>query len=133
VIAEYRIAARDGAVPTATLSGGNLQKLLLARAVLQATAADRSVLVAVNPTNGLDVATTLFVHGRLVDLQQRGRGLLLISEDLDELTSLCDRILVMRRGRIVGEITRGAYDLYAIGALMTGAGPAAVQTASGPR
>ncbi len=123
VIVEYRIVARDGAVPTATLSGGNIQKLLIARAMIQAAATDRSVLVAVNPTRGLDLVTTSFVHARLLDLRQRGCGVLLISEDLDELTSLCDRLLVIHRGRIVGEVPRREYDVYRIGALMTGAEP----------
>ncbi len=132
-IAEYRIPARDGTVPTATLSGGNIQKLLVARAMLQATAHDRAVLVAVNPTRGLDVATTAFVHSRLLELRRAGRGVLLISEDLDELMALCDRILVIYRGRLVGEVHRGAYDIYRIGALMAGAGVEVAPTAGTPR
>jgi len=128
VIEEYRIAARDGTVPTAALSGGNFQKVLVARALLQVTSADRAVLVAVNPTRGLDFATTAFVHGRLLELPRSGRAVFLISEDLDELTALCDRILIMHRGRLVGEDHRGRYDLYRMGALMAGAGADAGHT-----
>lgn len=120
-IAEYRIAARDGTVPTATLSGGNIQKVLMARAMLQATAAGRAALVAANPARGLDIAATLAVHHRLLDLRASGRALLLVSEDLDELMELCDRILILHRGRLVGEVPRGRFDAYEMGALMIGA------------
>jgi simple sugar transport system ATP-binding protein len=119
-IAEYAIAAPNGRVPTATLSGGNIQKVLVARALLQARAAERTALIAANPTRGLDVATAARVHRQLLSLRGEGRGVLLISEDLDELIALCDVILVLHRGRIVGDLPRARFDAYALGRMMTG-------------
>ncbi len=121
VIAEYGVAAPNGSVPTATLSGGNIQKVLVARALLQAAASEQSVLVAANPTRGLDVAASAGVHHRMLTLRGEGRAVLLISEDLDELMALCDRILVLHRGRIAGALPRGRFDAYALGAMMAGA------------
>lgn len=121
IIDQYRVSAASEWVPSAHLSGGNIQKLLVARAVLLAEAIDGAVLVAMNPTRGLDVATAAFVHSRLQQLRATGRGVLLISEDLDELMALCDRLLVLYQGRLAGEFRRGDYDAYRIGALMAGA------------
>ena len=119
-IAEYAIAAPSGRVPTATLSGGNVQKVLVARALLQARAAERTLLIAVNPTRGLDVAMTERVHRELRSLRDERRGVLLISEDLDELMALCDIILVLHRGGIVGDLPRTRFDVHALGRMMTG-------------
>lgn len=121
IIGQYRVSAASEWVPSAYLSGGNIQKLLVARAVHLAEAIDGAVLVAMNPTRGLDVATAAFVHSRLQQLRATGRGVLLISEDLDELMALCDRLLVLYQGRLAGECRRGDYDAYRIGALMAGA------------
>jgi simple sugar transport system ATP-binding protein len=76
--------------------------------------------VAANPTRGLDVRATEFVRRQLLDFARRGGAVLLVSEDLDELLQLCDRIIVMYRGRIVGDLPRSAFDPYRIGALMAG-------------
>jgi general nucleoside transport system ATP-binding protein len=119
-ISEYAIAAPSGRVPTAALSGGNVQKVLVARALLQARAAGRTVLIAVNPTRGLDVATAARVHRELRALRDERRGVLVISEDLDELMALCDVILVLHRGRIVGDLPRTRFDVHALGRMMTG-------------
>jgi simple sugar transport system ATP-binding protein len=81
------------------LSGGNQQKVVLAREI----ARDPSVLLAAQPTRGLDVGAIEFVHRRLVEARDRGKAVLLISLELDEILSLSDRILVMYEGRIVAE------------------------------
>ncbi len=119
-IAEYRIAAGGGTAAAATLSGGNIQKLLVARAVELARARSRSLLLAMNPVRGLDLATTGLVHDRLAELRAEGHGVLLVSEDLDELMELCDRIAVIHRGRLAAVFERPEFDAYRIGAAMTG-------------
>jgi simple sugar transport system ATP-binding protein len=78
-------------------------------------------LLAVHPTRGLDVGATEVVHRRLLEQRNQGVGILLISEDLDELLSLSDRILVMYEGQIMGEVRDG--DLTLIGQLMAGVQP----------
>lgn len=119
-IEEYAVAAPNEAIPTAQLSGGNIQKVLVARAM--AIAEDGSAaLVAMNPTRGLDIGTTRFVQQRLLDVRHAGGAVLLVSEDLDELTQLSDRIVVMYRGRVSEPFGRGDFDRYHIGAAMAGA------------
>ena len=90
------------------LSGGNQQKVVLAREIDR----DPKVLIAAQPTRGLDVGAIEFVHRRLVEERDEGRGILLVSLELEEILSLSDRILVMYEGEIVGEYppttTRGA-------------------------
>jgi simple sugar transport system ATP-binding protein len=106
---------------TGTLSGGNLQKALLARAL----AFDPVVLVAAQPTRGLDLAARDFVHERFLELRGRGRAVLVISEDLEELFALSDRIVVMYEGRLVGDVAVGETSIAEIGLLMTGGRQAA--------
>jgi simple sugar transport system ATP-binding protein len=98
------------------LSGGNLQKLILARE----TSANPKFMVAVHPTRGLDVGATESVHKLLIEQRDVGAALLLISEDLDELLALSDRIAVMYEGRIVGEMPAEGADINRIGLLMAG-------------
>jgi simple sugar transport system ATP-binding protein len=83
------------------LSGGNQQKVVVAREVER----DPRVLLAAQPTRGLDVGAIEFVHRRLVEERDQGRAILLVSLELDEILSLSDRILVMYEGEIVGEYT----------------------------
>ena len=99
------------------LSGGNQQKVVLAREI------DRNpkVLIAAQPTRGLDVGAIEFVHRRLVEERDEGRGVLLVSLELDEILSLADRILVIFEGRIVGEFPPGVSE-EALGVAMTGGG-----------
>ena len=101
---------------TGTLSGGNLQKALLARAL----AFDPLVLVAAQPTRGLDVAARDFIHTQFLDLRGRGRAVLVISEDLEELFAVSDRIVVMYEGRVVGDVAVDETSIAEIGLLMTG-------------
>ncbi len=83
----------------AALSGGNQQKVVLAREVER----DPKVLVAAQPTRGLDVGAIEFVHRRLIEERDEGRAILLVSFELEEILSLSDRILVVYEGQIVGE------------------------------
>jgi simple sugar transport system ATP-binding protein len=124
-IADYGIQARDAAARAVELSGGNIQKILVARAMALAGLTRAVALVATNPTRGLDVRATAFVRGRLLAFARAGGGVLLISEDLDELLQLCDRIVVMYRGAVMADVPRAAFDAYRIGALMAGTRSAA--------
>lgn len=102
--------------PIKNLSGGNIQKLVLARELGRSP----QILLAAQPTRGVDIGASEYIHRRLLAEREKGTAILLISEDLDELLALSDRILVMYEGRIVGEIARGAFDVRQIGALMAG-------------
>jgi simple sugar transport system ATP-binding protein len=120
-IDEYAVRTPGEDAAAATLSGGNIQKILVARALGLAKLTGGPGLVVMSPTRGLDVRATEFVRGRILDFARDGGGVLMISEDLDELLQICDRILVMFRGTVVGAFDRQAFDPYRIGALMAGA------------
>lgn len=116
LIDEYQIRTPGPEEVAANLSGGNIQRLMLARAFSHPC----RLLIAHNPTRGLDVPATEFVYAKFEGLRQQGTAILLLSEDLDELFLLCDRIAVLYRGRIVGTVPREAFDRYKIGRLMSG-------------
>ncbi len=118
LLADYQVRAPHRAVPAKTLSGGNLQKLLLARAL----ARDPVLLIAHQPTRGLDVAATEEIHSRLLELRDRGVAVLLISEDLDEVLALSDRIAVLYEGRLTGMIPAEEARVEELGLLMAGVG-----------
>jgi len=99
-----------------TLSGGNLQRLILARELSR----DRRLLIANQPTRGLDVGATEFIRGKLMEQKGKGTAILLISDDLDEIMSTSDRIGVMYEGRIVGMIPIAKARIKEIGLLMAG-------------
>jgi ABC-type uncharacterized transport system ATPase subunit len=99
-----------------SLSGGNAQKIILAREIDD----DAGLIVAAQPTRGLDVGATAFVWSALRDARDAGRGVLLISSDLDELFDVCDRVVVMSAGRIAGTFLP-PYDIAAVGAAMMAA------------
>jgi simple sugar transport system ATP-binding protein len=111
---EIRGAGLDA--PVATLSGGNLQKLVLARELT----ADPAFLVAAQPTRGLDVGAAESVRRLLLAQREAGRGLLLISDDLDELCGLADRIAVIHGGRINATFSAQEFDVHEIGLCMAG-------------
>lgn len=115
-LADYDIRPRTPEAPALSLSGGNLQKVVLARAL----SASPRIIVAGEPTRGLDIGATDYVRGKLVDSARRGIAVLLFSSDLDELLELCHRMIIMFRGRIVGELTYEQFDLQHIGLLMAG-------------
>jgi ABC-type uncharacterized transport system ATPase subunit len=112
---------RGGGPPTlaASLSGGNQQKVVVAREVSR----NPRVLLAAQPTRGLDVGAIEFVHRRLVQERDNGRAILLVSFELDEILSLSDRILVLYEGQIVGEYTPDVSE-EELGIAMTGGRPA---------
>ena len=121
--AEQQIMAFDIRCPgpmvrAGTLSGGNLQKALLAREL----AFDPKVLIAAQPTRGLDIGAARFVHEKFLALRQKGCALMVISEDLEELLVLSDRIAVMYEGRIAGTLAAKDASIASLGLLMTGAG-----------
>ena len=100
----------------ATLSGGNVQRAVLARELSEAV----SVLIAANPVFGLDFAAVAEIHERILAARNDGAAVLLVSEDLDELLALSDRIVVMFDGRIVHETAIEAADIAVIGPAMAG-------------
>jgi simple sugar transport system ATP-binding protein len=113
----YAISAPTIDAPVRILSGGNLQRLILAREIDSLP----KVLIAVQPTRGLDVGAIEGVHQMLLDMRARGAGVLLISEELEELLALADRILVMYEGRIAASFDAPTRDdVEAIGLHMTG-------------
>ena len=102
--------------PIKNLSGGNIQKLIMARELSRRP----RLLVAAQPTRGVDIGATNYIHQRLLEQRDSGIGILLVSEDLDELRSLSDRIAVMYEGRIVGIVSRGEASVEEIGLMMAG-------------
>ncbi|MDQ6773024.1 MAG: ABC transporter ATP-binding protein [Candidatus Dormibacteraeota bacterium] len=119
LIEEYDIRAGGAQLPASSLSGGNQQKVVVAREL----GGDPGVLVAAQPTRGVDVGSIEFIHRRLVERRDQGHGVLLISSELDEVLSLSDRVVVMYRGRAVAEIdgARAETERERIGLLMAGA------------
>jgi simple sugar transport system ATP-binding protein len=115
LLTEFDVRGGGPQTPAGSLSGGNQQKVVVAREVSR----DPSILVAAQPTRGLDVGAIEFVHRRLVTEQEEGRAILLVSFELDEILSLSDRILVLYEGRIVAEYTRAVSE-EELGIAMTG-------------
>lgn len=115
-IADYGIKARSERSPMSSLSGGNVQRSVLAREL------DGSihVLIAANPVFGLDFAAVRDIHQRLLKVREQGAAVLLISEDLDELLELADRIAVMSEGRLVYEVSADKAERSLLGAYMGG-------------
>jgi general nucleoside transport system ATP-binding protein len=116
LIRRYRIAAPGPSAPARLLSGGNLQKVVLAREF----SGQPRLLLAASPTRGLDVGAIETVHGYLRGAAADGVAVLLLSEDLDEILALADRIVVMYEGRLVGETARAGASVEEIGLLMAG-------------
>ncbi len=114
---DVRIGFTGVETPAGMLSGGNQQKIIIARAL----ASSLRLLVASQPTRGLDVAASQFVYETLRQARARGLGVLLFSLDLDEIFQLADRIAVMFNGKVVGVVPRAQATPEQIGALMTGA------------
>jgi len=113
-ITELDIRPPDGAALVRTLSGGNQQKVVIGRELSRGKLV---AVVAAQPTRGVDLGAVAKIHGRLRAAAAAGAGVLVISADLDELLALCHRIVVMLRGKLVGESTERAQ----LGAMMTGA------------
>ena len=116
---DYDIQAPNVHTQARKLSGGNLQKLILAREL----SSTPRMVVAMQPTRGLDVGAIETVQQLLLDQRAKGCAILLVSEDLDELLSLSDRIAVMYEGHVVGVVCSGDFDITKIGLMMTGTLP----------
>ncbi len=99
-----------------TLSGGNIQKVLLARVLSR----EPRVVIVSQPTRGLDIGATEYVRTELLARREAGAAILLVSEDLDELLTLSDRLVVFYEGRIVGEVRATDADAERLGLLMAG-------------
>ena len=116
LIEAYDVRCQGLGEETRLLSGGNIQKLILARVLDN----DPSIILADQPARGLDVGAIAYVHGRLLEARERGAGILLISEDLDELRDLADRIIVIYRGRLSLPLDAKKATLARIGLMMSG-------------
>jgi ABC-type uncharacterized transport system ATPase subunit len=112
----FGVVRSSSAVPIARLSGGNQQRVAIGRELDGAP----KVLLACQPTRGVDIAGTAFIHQCLLDYVARGGAVLLISEELEELLALADRIVVIFGGRLVGEVGRAAATPHRVGRLMLG-------------
>lgn len=118
IIADYDVKCPSPEARIRLLSGGNMQKLILGRALDP----DPSVILANQPTRGLDVGAVGYVHRKLLEARARGAAILLISEDLEEILALSDRIIVMSKGHLSASSARGERSVAQLGELMAGHG-----------
>lgn len=116
MMAQYQIAARDDEVPVENLSGGNAQKVILAREFLHSS----GLLLANQPTRGLDIGVIEYVYAQLLQKREEGFAILLASEELSDLFNLADRIAVMFKGDIVGVVDPKTTTVEEVGMLMAG-------------
>lgn len=116
LIQEFNVATPNGDVMAKNLSGGNLQKLILARVLSR----NPRLIIAALPTQGLDIGAIEFVRNKLIEAKAKKSGVLLISEDLDEIFSLCDRIAPIYEGRFMGIVSREKARREEVGAMMAG-------------
>jgi simple sugar transport system ATP-binding protein len=112
----FSVKRGSSALPASSLSGGNQQRVAVAREL----DGDPKLLLACQPTRGVDIHGIAFIHQCLLDYRDRGGAVLLISEELDELLQLSDRIVIVYGGRIVGEVERGSAGIAEIGRVMLG-------------
>jgi simple sugar transport system ATP-binding protein len=113
----FDVAMSDVGYSLGTLSGGNMQKVVLAREI----ETEPQLFVAAQPTRGVDIGAIEFIHAEILALRDAGRAVLLISAELDEILALSDRILVLYEGEIVGEFDAASVDEKTLGLYMTGA------------
>jgi len=116
LIEEYQIVTPSPSAKAGALSGGNIQRLMLAREL----SSKPLLVVAEEPTAGLDIAATEFIHKLLLELKKMNHGVLLISGDLSEVLSLSDKVMVMYEGEVVGVFKPGEVSVEDIGLMMTG-------------
>jgi simple sugar transport system ATP-binding protein len=118
LVEEFQVKTPDIDTPTKSLSGGNIQKLIMAREL----AAEPEVLIAAQPTRGVDIGAAEYIHTRLLQQRRSGTAIMVISEDLDEVMALSDRIAVMYEGRILGIVERRNASREQLGLMMAGVG-----------
>jgi simple sugar transport system ATP-binding protein len=116
LIKEFSVKTPSLDTPIKNLSGGNIQKLIMARELSRQPKA----LIAAQPTRGLDIGATEYIHKRLLLQRDEGSATLMISEDLEEIRALSDRIAVIYEGQIVGIVSRGEATVEQIGLMMAG-------------
>lgn len=116
LIEKFDIRPNDMNEKAGSLSGGNQQKVIIAREITN----NPDLLIAAQPTRGLDVGAIEFIHQYLVELRNQGKAVLLVSFQLDEVMDLSDRICVIYDGKIVGELDTKQTDEYEVGRLMAG-------------
>jgi len=119
IIEEYDVRPRSSGVMARAYSGGNAQKLIVARELER----EPKVLILAQPTRGVDIGAIEFIHRQIVRARDMGLAVLLVSADLNEVLSLSDRIAVMFEGRIMGEVPAGEADVERLGLMMAGAQP----------
>jgi simple sugar transport system ATP-binding protein len=124
-IEEYDIRTPSALTPASSLSGGNQQKVIVAREFSRPI----KLLVASQPTRGLDVGSIEYIHKRIVEKRDEGTAVLLVSPELDEIMELADRIAVMYRGKIIAVVPRDQATKEQIGLLMAGVSPDEVEGA----
>jgi ABC-type uncharacterized transport system ATPase subunit len=116
LIGKFQVKTPSRETPVKSLSGGNIQKVILAREISR----QPRVLIAAQPTRGLDIGATEYVHAQLLEQRQKGTAILLISEDLDEVMGLSDRIAVIYEGQIMGVVDAETATPEQLGLLMAG-------------
>jgi simple sugar transport system ATP-binding protein len=116
LLTQFAIVAADVGVPARSLSGGNQQKLVLARELGK----QPDFVVAVQPTRGLDVAATQYMREQLLSLRAQGKAILLVSADLDDIFQLSDRLAVLYNGQCMGIAPPDALDMQQVGLMMGG-------------
>lgn len=116
LISDFRVKTPTRQTPVGTLSGGNIQKMILARELSR----NPKVLIAAQPTRGVDIGATEYIHQTLLKQRAAGTATMLISEDLDEVRNLSDRIAVIYEGQIMGIVERGQATVEQLGLMMAG-------------
>ena len=116
LIEQYDIRTPSSTVNAGHLSGGNQQKLIVAREFSR----DVKLVIASQPTRGVDVGSIEYIHSRIVEERDEGSAVLIVSSELDEIMALSDRILVMYRGRVVAEVEGGTATAAQLGLYMAG-------------
>jgi simple sugar transport system ATP-binding protein len=116
VIREFDVRPPNSALPARALSGGNQQKLIIGREFELPPV----LLLIAQPTRGVDIGAIEFIHRKIVALRDSGCAVLLVSAELEEVTALADRLLVLHNGRIAGEVDPARATQEEIGLLMTG-------------
>jgi simple sugar transport system ATP-binding protein len=124
-IAAFKVKCGGETSPAQSLSGGNLQKFIVGREIRLGP----QVMLVAQPTWGVDVGAALLIHQALIAMRDAGTAVLVISEELEELFTLCDRIAVLNAGRLSAPQPRAQLDVETVGLLMTGAATAAAQSA----
>ena len=116
LITEFAVKTPSLDTPIKNLSGGNIQKAIMAREL----AREPQVLIAAQPSRGVDIGATEYIHQRLMQQRAAGKAVLLISEDLDEVLALSDRVAVIYEGQIIGVVKRFEATVEQLGLMMAG-------------